>query len=100
MSKHHSKQFRQQAVKHVSNHPGQSVANTAKMLGVGYSTLDKWIRVHRTSIGVTANAALSTDQQRPRLRVAQCRRLAFRVSMAGRLTPLTGLCSTTLQSHR
>ncbi|QJC55194.1 Insertion element IS6110 uncharacterized 12.0 kDa protein [Polaromonas vacuolata] len=66
MRKHHSEQFRQQAVEHVLNHPGQCVANTAKLLGVGYSTLDKWMRVHRTSIGVTASAALSTDQQRLR----------------------------------
>ena len=66
MSKHHSEQFRQQAVEHVLNHPGQSVANTAKLLGVGYSTLDKWMRIYRTSIGVTASAALSTDQQRLR----------------------------------
>jgi transposase-like protein len=67
MRKHHSEQFRQQAVEHVLNHPGQSVANTAKLLGVGYSTLDKWMRIHRTSIGVTASAALMAGQQRLRM---------------------------------
>lgn len=37
--------------------------STAKLLGVGYSTLDKWMRTHGQSIGVAASAALAVDQQ-------------------------------------
>ena len=66
MSKHYSEQFRRQAVDHVLSHPEQSMVSTAKLLGVGYSTLDKWMRKHRQSIGAGASATLSTDQQRLR----------------------------------
>ena len=66
MSKHHSEQFRQHVVEHVLSHPDQSVAKISKLLGVGYSTLDKWMPVHRTRIGVAASAALMADQQRLR----------------------------------
>lgn len=41
MTKHYSEQFKQQAIDHVLSHPDQSMLSTAKLLGVGYSTLDK-----------------------------------------------------------
>lgn len=63
MRKHYSDQFKKQAIDHVLSHPEQSLVSIAQLLGVGYSTLDKWMRDYRTSIGVAANAALTADQQ-------------------------------------
>lgn len=49
MSKRFSEQFKQEAVQLVSaNRPTREVAS---QLGVGYSTLDKWVRAHRKSTG-------------------------------------------------
>ena len=63
MTKHYSEPFKQQAIHQVLSHPEQSMLNTAKLLGIGYSTLDKWMRTYRQSIGVAASAALTVEQQ-------------------------------------
>jgi transposase len=63
MSKRYSEQFRRQAVEHVLGHPEQSMASTAKLLGMGYSTLDKWMREYRQGLGGAAAQALTADQQ-------------------------------------
>ena len=59
MLRHHREQFRQQVVEHLLSHPDQSVAKISKLLGAGYSTLDKWMPVHRTRIGVAASAEVA-----------------------------------------
>ena len=63
MTKHYSEPFKQQAIHQVLSHPEQSMLSTAKLLGIGYSTLDKWMRTYRQSIGATASAALTVEQQ-------------------------------------
>ena len=50
MTKRYSTQFKQEALHFVQNHPSLAVHTVAKQLGVGYSTLDHWIRLHRNSI--------------------------------------------------
>ena len=66
MTKRYSTQFKQEALNFVQNHPSLAVHTAAKQLGVGYSTLDNWIRLHRNSIGSVAAYAMTTEQQRIR----------------------------------
>ena len=66
MTKRYSTQFKQEALNFVQNHPSLAVSTVAKQLGVGYSTLDHWIRLHRNSIGCVAALAMTTEQQRIR----------------------------------
>jgi transposase-like protein len=49
MSKRFSEQFKQEAVQLVSAE--RPISEVASQLGVGYSTLDKWVRAHRKSTG-------------------------------------------------
>jgi transposase len=62
MSKRFSDQFRQSAVEMVS--PENPIAEVAHSLGIGYSTLDKWVRAHRRQTGQLA--ALNQEQKRIR----------------------------------
>lgn len=66
MAKRFSEQFKQEALNFVQSHPSLGVATIAKQLGVGYSTLDNWIRQYRQSIGSQAATAMSAEQQRIR----------------------------------
>jgi transposase-like protein len=66
MNKRHSEQFKQEAVRHVHQHPEQGVAAIAKQLGVGYSTLDSWLRKHRQTLTHSQVQNLSSEQQRIR----------------------------------
>ena len=59
-------QFKQESIHYVESHPESGIAAIAKQLGVGYSTLDNWLRQHRKSIGVAQSTSMSTDQQRIR----------------------------------
>lgn len=62
MTKPYSEQFKQESIQYVQSHPESGVAIIAKQLGVGYSTLDSWLRHHRKSMGVAKSASMSTDQ--------------------------------------
>ena len=66
MTKRYSEQFKQESIQYVQNHPESGVAIVAKQLGVGYSTLDNWLRQHRKSSGVAKSVSMNTDQQRIR----------------------------------
>ncbi len=44
MAKRFSPEFKQQAIDYALSNSYESVAAIAQKLGVGYSTLDKWIR--------------------------------------------------------
>ena len=66
MTKRYSEQFRQEALHFVQTHPSLGVATIAKQLGVGYSTLDSWLRQHRQRIGHVAATAQTNEQQRIR----------------------------------
>lgn len=66
MTKRYSAQFKQESIQYVQSHPELTIATIAQELGVGYSTLDNWIRQHRKSIGITKSASMSSDKQRIR----------------------------------
>lgn len=66
MTKRYSEQFKQESIQYVQNHPESSIATIAQQLGVGYSTLDNWLRQHRRSIGAIKSASMSSDKQRIR----------------------------------
>jgi transposase len=63
MTKRYSEQFKQESIQYVQSHPESGIATIAKQLGVGYSTLDSWLRHHRKSMGVAKSALMSDDQQ-------------------------------------
>ena len=66
MTKRYSEQFKQESIQYVQSNPEYGIATLAKQLGVGYSTLDSWLRHHRKSMGVAKSSSMSTDQQRIR----------------------------------
>ena len=66
MTKRYSEQFKQEALDFVQTHPSAGIATVAKQLGVGYSTLDNWLRQHRQGLGSQAASAMSAEQQRIR----------------------------------
>ena len=61
MTKRYSEQFKQESIQYVQSHPEAGIATTAKQLGVGYSTLDSWLRQHRKIMGVAKSASISID---------------------------------------
>ena len=64
MTKRYSAQFKQGSIQYVQSHPKSNIATVAQQLGVGYSTLDNWLRQHRKSIGTTKSVLMSSDRQR------------------------------------
>lgn len=66
MKQRYSQQFKQEALNYVQTHPTLAIATIAKQLGVGYSTLDNWLRAHRQAIGHVAASAMTAEQQRIR----------------------------------
>lgn len=66
MTKRYSTQFKQEALSFVHTHPELAVTAIAKQLGVGYSTLDTWLRQHRNSMCNIAASAMTAEQQRIR----------------------------------
>ena len=66
MTKRYREQFKQESIQYVQSHPESGIATISKQLGVGYSTLDTWLRQHSKSSGVAQSASMSTYQQRIR----------------------------------
>ncbi len=62
MSKRRIEQFKQEAVAYVPSNKDKPVKAIAQSLGVGYSTLDNWVR----KASGTVRRELSSDQQRIR----------------------------------
>jgi transposase len=59
-----TEQRRQDCVSYALAHPEISIKNIAADLGVGYSTLDKWVRQAKTSGLSGAQRQLSPEQTR------------------------------------
>jgi transposase len=59
-----SPQKRQECVAYAMAHPEQSVKKLAQDLGVGYSTLDKWVRQAKLNGQVGVQRQLSPEQAR------------------------------------
>lgn len=62
MAKRFSPEFKQQAIEYALANSHEPIAAIARKLGVGYSTLDKWVRETNTSS--TSKRVLSPEQQR------------------------------------
>ena len=62
MAKRFSSEFKQQAIDYALANSHKSLASIAVKIGVGYSTLDKWIR-ETNSMG-SSKRQLSLEQQR------------------------------------
>ena len=60
--KRFSLQLKQEAISFAVAHPERSLKTVAADLGVGYSTLDKWVRQHRAQAG--PERKLTADQER------------------------------------
>lgn len=62
MAKLFSTEFKQQSIEYALANTHESLAAIAKKLGVGYSTLDKWVR--ETNLAGTSKRQLTAEQQR------------------------------------
>lgn len=62
MAKRFSPEFKQQAIDYALANSHESLASIAVKLGVGYSTLDKWIRMANPA--GSSKRQLTSEQQR------------------------------------
>ena len=62
MAKRFSPEFKQQAIEYAVANSHEPMAAIARKLGVGYSTLDKWVRESNTTS--TSKRVLSPEEQR------------------------------------
>lgn len=62
MAKRFNPEFKQQAIEYALANSHEPIAAIARKLGVGYSTLDKWVRESNTTS--TSKRVLSPEQQR------------------------------------
>ena len=67
MAKQHTKEFQQEAVR-LALSSGLSRKQTAADLGVGFSTLSRWIQLHRHRDDVSAPPDVDLEQEVMRLR--------------------------------
>ena len=66
-SKQHDKQFKQNAVQYVKEHPDLSLEECAKNLGIGLSTLSRWrqqFEANGGDIPVRGSGNYSSDEQK------------------------------------
>lgn len=66
MSKQHTKQFKEDAVHYYESHKELGAKGCAKNLGIGESTLTKWLRQFRENgeITVRGSGNYSSDEQK------------------------------------
>ena len=66
MAKQHDKQFKLDAVQYYQDHKDLGVRGCAENLGIGYSTLTKWLKDFRKSgdIPVRGSGNYSSDEQK------------------------------------
>jgi transposase len=66
MAKQHDKQFKNDAVQYYQNHKELGVHGCAENLGIGYSTLTKWMKDFRENgdIPVRGSGNYSSDEQK------------------------------------
>ena len=62
MAKRFSPEFKQQAIDYALSNSHESLTSIAQKLGVGYSTLDKWIR--EANPANSSKRQLTPEQQR------------------------------------
>lgn len=65
--KQHNKQFKLDAVKYVKEHPDLTQTECAKNLGIGVSTLGKWLALYRDNNGdvpTRGSGNFASDEQK------------------------------------
>ena len=67
MAKQHTKEFQQEAVG-IALSSDLSRKQTAADLGIGFSTLSRWIQIHRHTDDVSAPTDINLEQEVMRLR--------------------------------
>jgi len=67
MAKQHTKEFQQEAVR-IALSSDLSRKQTAADLGIGFSTLSRWIQIHRHRDDVSAPSCTDLEQEVMRLR--------------------------------
>ena len=66
-TKQHDKQFKQNAVQYVKEHPDLSLEECAKNLGIGLSTLSRWrqqFEANDSDIPVRGSGNYASDEQK------------------------------------
>ena len=66
MAKQHDKQFKLDAIRYYEEHKDIGIRGCAKNLGIGYSTLTKWMKEFRESgdIYVRGSGNYASDEQK------------------------------------
>ena len=66
MARQHDKQFKLDAIQYYEDHKDLGVRGCAENLGIGYSTLTKWLKDFRESsdISVRGSGNYSSDDQK------------------------------------
>jgi len=66
MPKQHDKQFKKYAVKYYEEHKELGVKGCSENLGIGYSTLTKWIKESKDKNGIQVRGSgnYSSDEQK------------------------------------
>lgn len=64
MSQSYTKEFKEDAVRYVHEHPEQSVANCARQLGVNENTLHNWLRKARLGEEFRGQGNYSSDLEK------------------------------------
>ena len=66
MAKQHDKQFKLDAIQYYQDHKDLGVRGCAENLGIGYSTLTKWLKDFRESgdIPVRGSGNYASDEQK------------------------------------
>ena len=66
MAKQHDKQFKLDAIRYYQDHKDLGVRGCAENLGIGYSTLTKWLKDFRESgdIPVRGSGNYASDEQK------------------------------------
>jgi transposase len=66
MANHHDKQFKLDAIQYYQDHKGLGVRGCAENLGIGYSTLTKWLTDLRREgdIPVRGSGNYASDEQK------------------------------------
>ena len=87
MAKQHDKQFKLDAIQYYQDHKDLGVRGCAENLGIGYSTLTKWLKDFRESgdIPVRGSGNYASDEQKEIARLrrelrARCRKISMSVA--------------------
>ena len=93
MARQHDKQFKLDAIQYYEDHKDLGVRGCAENLGIGYSTLTKWLKDFRESgdISVRGSGNYASDEQKEIARLRRELRDAQAAKNAGRRVSVSGM---------